>query len=106
MANAELTRGLYAVRRAQKGTGVDYYLGPAGSTPEDLETSMRLEVSGTDEGSIGTLLTRLKQKLEQAGRVDDRTEAGKPWSPKLGLPRAIEETESWLMRLHLLAHCA
>lgn len=70
MANAELTRGLYAVRRAQKGTGVDYYLAPAGSVPEDLETSMRLEVSGTDEGSVGMMTTRLKQKMEQARRVE------------------------------------
>lgn len=75
MANAELTRGLYAVRRAQRGSGVDYYLGPLGCTPEDLETSMRLEVSGTDEGTVGMLQSRLKQKMEQAGRVDSNLPA-------------------------------
>lgn len=75
LANAELTRGLYAVSRAQGRTGVDYYLGPAGCTPEDLETSMRLEVSGTDEGTIGTLSARLKQKMDQAARVDSNLPA-------------------------------
>lgn len=75
LANAELTRGLVAVRRANTRTGVDYFLGPPGSTPEDLEASMRLEVSGTDEGSIGTVGTRLRQKLEQAGRVDSNLPA-------------------------------
>lgn len=75
LANAELTRGLYAVSRAQGRTGVDYYLGPAGSTPEDLEASMRLEVSGTDEGTLGTVTARLKQKMEQAARVDSNLPA-------------------------------
>ena len=69
LANAEVTRGLVAVGRAQGRTGVDYYLGPADGT-EDLETSVRLEVSGTDEGNLSTMKARLRQKLEQAGRVD------------------------------------
>ena len=75
MANAELTRGLYAVSRAQGRTGVDYYLGPAGSTPEDLEMSMRLEVSGTDEGTVGMVIARLRQKMEQAAKVNSNLPA-------------------------------
>lgn len=75
LANAEFTRGLVAVSRAKTRTGVDYYLGPPGTTPEDLETSLRLEVSGTDEGSLGTLNARLRQKMEQAGRGDSNLPA-------------------------------
>ena len=75
LANAELTRGLVAVSRAKTRTGVDYYLGPPGTTPEDLETSMRLEVSGSDEGSQGALNARLRLKLEQASRGDSNIPA-------------------------------
>ena len=75
LANAELTRGLYAVSRAQGRTGFDYYLGPAGSTPADLELSMRLEVSGTDEGTLSTVNARLKQKMEQATRIESNLPA-------------------------------
>lgn len=75
LANAEMTRGLVAVSRAQGRTGVDYYLGPANSTLEDLERSVRLEVSGTDEGSLSMIKSRLRQKLEQAGRVDSNLPA-------------------------------
>ena len=49
LANVEATRGLVAVRRAQGRTGVDYYLGPADSALEDLEASVRLEVSSAPE---------------------------------------------------------
>lgn len=75
LANAEVMRGLVAVSRAQGRTGVDYYLGPSGSPPEDLEASMRLEVSGTDEGNLLALKSRLRQKLDQAGRVDSNLPA-------------------------------
>lgn len=75
LANAEITRGLVAVSRAQGRTGVDYYLGPADSALEDLETSVRLEVSGTDEGTLSTIKARLRQKREQAGRVDSNLPA-------------------------------
>jgi hypothetical protein len=75
LANAELTRGLVAVSRAQGRTGVDYYLGPANGRLEDLEASVRLEVSGTDEGNLPTIKSRLRQKLEQAGRVDSNLPA-------------------------------
>jgi hypothetical protein len=75
LASAETTRGLVAVARAQGRTGVDYYLGPADGRLEDLEASIRLEVSGTDEGSLSTIRSRLRQKLEQAGRVDSNLPA-------------------------------
>lgn len=75
LANAEATRGLVAVSRAQGRTGVDYYLGSADSTLEDLEASVRLEVSGTDEGSLSTIKSRLRQKLEQADRVENNLPA-------------------------------
>jgi hypothetical protein len=66
LAAVELMRGLVAVRRAETKTGADYYLGPIGSSLEDLETSYRLEVSGTDEGGDPTIEARLKQKINQA----------------------------------------
>jgi hypothetical protein len=75
LASAEVTRGLVAVGRAQGRTGVDYYLGPANGTLEDLEASVRLEVSGTDEGSLSTIKFRLRQKLEQASSVESNLSA-------------------------------
>ena len=75
LANAEMTRGLVAVGRAQRRTGVDYLLGAPGSTVEDLETVMRLEVSGTDEGNVSMIRNRLRQKLEQANKVESNPPA-------------------------------
>lgn len=68
LATVELGRGLFAVRRAETRTGADYYVDQSAAAPNDLETAIRLEVSGTDEGSPQALETRLKQKLEQAGK--------------------------------------
>jgi hypothetical protein len=42
---------------------------------EDLEASVRLEVSGTDEGNLSTIRSRLRQKMEQAGRVESNLPA-------------------------------
>ena len=66
IAATELSRGLYAIRRAATRTGVDYYLAPADVSQEDLENWVRLEVSGTDEGSPAEINTRLLQKVNQA----------------------------------------
>jgi hypothetical protein len=66
LAAAELTRGMVAVRRAETRTGADYYLGPPTTPADDLEASLRLEVSGTDEGNESVISSRLRQKLEQA----------------------------------------
>jgi hypothetical protein len=68
LAAAELTRGLVAVRRAETRTGADYYLGSPDGPASDLESSLRLEVSGTDEGSETIINSRLRQKLDQAAK--------------------------------------
>ncbi len=46
IAGVEEIRELFAVRRAETGTGSDYYIGPAGAGVNDLEDCRRLEVSG------------------------------------------------------------
>jgi hypothetical protein len=66
LAAVEVTRGMVAVRRAETRTGVDYYLGSPQVIPDDLEASLRLEVSGTDEGNDTVIQARLRQKLDQA----------------------------------------
>jgi hypothetical protein len=66
LAAVELSRGLVAVRRAETRTGSDYYLGDPNEPAEDLETSARLEVSGTDKGDETAMETRLRQKIAQA----------------------------------------
>ncbi|SUS05266.1 conserved hypothetical protein [uncultured Defluviicoccus sp.] len=68
LAAVELSEGLFAVRRAETKTGADYYVAPAGTSPEDLEHCIRLEVSGTDCGSRADVAQRLKEKVEQAQR--------------------------------------
>jgi hypothetical protein len=66
IAGVEEARGLVAVRRAENGTGADYYIGPPGSGVDDLESCLRLEVSGTDKGDERQVLRRLGEKVEQA----------------------------------------
>lgn len=66
LAAIEEMRGLVAVRRAETRTGADYYLGEPGSMSEDLEASLRLEVSGTDEGNEVVITNRLRHKVGQA----------------------------------------
>jgi hypothetical protein len=60
--NREL--GLVALLRAETRTGADYYVGPPGA--RDIEEAFRLEVSGTDTGSIAAMRGRLQEKVEQA----------------------------------------
>ena len=66
LAGTELLRGFFAVRRAETGTGSDYYVGPPGAGTEDLESCWRLEVSGVDAGNRTTLNGRLRIKVRQA----------------------------------------
>ena len=66
LAAVETTDGLVAIARAETRTGADYYLGPPGVTPDDLEMSHRLEVSGVDGGGSSLVKTRLRQKIDQA----------------------------------------
>ena len=68
IAAAELSERLYAVRRAETGTGADYYLGPPGEELDDLEACLRLEVSGTDSPSRAAVDRRLREKIDQARR--------------------------------------
>ena len=66
LAAVETTEGLVAIARAETRTGADYYLGPSGMNPNDLEKSHRLEVSGVDVGGLSSLNDRLRQKIDQA----------------------------------------
>ena len=66
LAAVEELRGLVAVRRAETGTGADYYIGPPGSGASDLEDCMRLEVSGVNAGDDREVRKRLLQKVGQA----------------------------------------
>jgi hypothetical protein len=65
LAGVEELRGLVAVRRAETGTGADYYIGPPGSGVSDLEDCIRLEVSGVDAGDQVDVRRRLVQKVGQ-----------------------------------------
>ena len=66
LAAVELVDGLVAVRRAETGSGADYYIAAPGTSAEDLEDCIRLEVSGVDRGQPPTIVRRLKDKLDQA----------------------------------------
>ena len=66
LATTELVIKQVAVRRAETGTGADYYIGPLGAGAEDLEDCLRLEVSGIDRGDASEIRRRLAQKIRQA----------------------------------------
>ena len=66
LAAVEAVTGLVAVSRAETKTGADYFLALPGSDVEDLEHTVRLEISGTDSGRPADISRRLKEKLEQA----------------------------------------
>jgi hypothetical protein len=66
IAGVEELRGLVALRRAETGTGADYYLGLPGTGQDDLEDCIRLEVSGVDAGDDREVSRRLLQKVQQA----------------------------------------
>jgi len=70
IAGMEVARGYFAVRRAETGTGADYYIGQSGAGTDDLENCYRLEVSGVDAGSEREVRQRVWQKVEQAQRGD------------------------------------
>jgi hypothetical protein len=65
IASVELLRDLFAVRRAETGTGADYYVGPRGAAQDDLENCLRLEVSGVDDGTLREVSARLLVKIRQ-----------------------------------------
>lgn len=66
LACVELSRGLVAIRRAETRTGADYYVSAPGTPGDDLESAVRLEISGTSDESPNVLKGRLKRKLAQA----------------------------------------
>lgn len=66
LATVEELRGVVAVRRAETGTGADYYIGPPGSGVTDVEDCLRLEISGIDVGSAADIARRLVAKTQQA----------------------------------------
>ncbi len=66
IAGVEEARGMLAVRRAETGTGADYYVGSPGAGGDDLEDCFRLEVSGVDAGGYRDVARRLLQKAQQA----------------------------------------
>ncbi|MBU0585125.1 MAG: hypothetical protein KKB66_21620 [Alphaproteobacteria bacterium] len=66
LATVELLRGLVAIRRTETRTGADYYLDVPGTLTDDLETAIRLEISGTASAIPKVLIDRLAQKLKQA----------------------------------------
>lgn len=66
LAAVDLLDGLVAMRRAETRTGADYYIAERGAQLNDLETCLRLEVSGVNRGSERRVKDRLKEKLRQA----------------------------------------
>lgn len=68
LAALELSNGMVALARAERRTGADYYVGPPGTQLEDLESTVRFEVSGVDKGSESVVKQRLQEKLSQAAR--------------------------------------
>lgn len=63
--------GLTAIRQSRKGTGFDYWLGPANGTGLAFQDSARLEVSGLLAGTESQFKSRLKQKTRQPAPSDN-----------------------------------
>ncbi|MFN3688377.1 hypothetical protein [Salinarimonas sp.] len=74
LAAVENEKGLVAFTRAKNKSGADYYLVPAGAD-FDLETAIRLEVSGVDRGDVATIQRRLDVKKKQAENGESDTPA-------------------------------
>ena len=66
LAVVEVAEGMFAIRRAETGTGADYYVAPQNTRTDDLEAWFRLEISGVDRGDRLILQQRLNQKVRQA----------------------------------------
>lgn len=75
IAAVEHLRGLLALRRADTGTGADYYVALPGACENDLENCLRLEVSGVDSGSEREIAKRVLAKIAQAARGDSNLPA-------------------------------
>lgn len=68
LAAVEDIQGLVAVHRAETQTGADWYIAPSGTSIEDLENCIRLEVSGTSAGTSTDINRCLQEKVAQALR--------------------------------------
>lgn len=75
LAAVDLLGGFVAVRRAETGTGADYYIAPYGAAVDDLESCLRLEVSGTDAGAEDAVRQRLRVKTNQASEGNSNVPA-------------------------------
>lgn len=75
LAAVEAVVGLVAVRRAETQTGADWYVAPNDADIQDLETCIRLEVSGLNAGSSSDIQRRLREKVAQAARGDSNLPA-------------------------------
>jgi hypothetical protein len=75
IAGVEYVRGQVALRRAETGTGADYYIGDPGANADDLEDYIRLEISGVDKGDLDVIGARLRSKTEQAKRGESNLPA-------------------------------
>lgn len=75
LAAVEVVAGLVAVRRAETLTGADWYVAPTGTEFEDLETCIRLEVSGISAGASADVKRRLREKIAQAARGESNLPA-------------------------------
>lgn len=65
----ELT-GYTVIRRARKGSGIDYWLGHKNSEPPFQDTA-RLEISGILHGDNNAVKARVKQKKKQTEASDN-----------------------------------
>jgi hypothetical protein len=68
LAAIESVAGMVAVRRAETRTGADWYIAPNGESLEDLESCVRLEVSGISAGTSSDVNRRLQEKVAQAAK--------------------------------------
>lgn len=68
LAAIESVAGMVAVRRAETRTGADWYISPNGELLEDLESCIRLEVSGISAGTSSDVNRRLQEKIAQAAK--------------------------------------
>ena len=75
MACVELSRGLVAIRRAETRTGADYYVATPSTPSSDLESAVRLEISGTADPNPRILDARLSAKLKQAANGESNLPA-------------------------------
>ena len=93
LAAIEALEGLVAVRRAETLTGADFYVAPTGTDPDDLESCLRLEVSGVSSGGKAIVEARLKAKLKQ-------TEAGKSNLPAIASVIGFKERLIAIAKMH------